>query len=618
MEQKHPLKGSQLQMTQRPLMAQIAAAATLACLFGWLAGRYTGSAVGLLASASAAALAAAVLARRIVRACAREAELRSEAARAEGRRLCLDLAGSLACIIEAKAGYDLGHVVRVQLYCSEMCKELRTDEDTEQAVSAAALMHEIGRLGISHTLLVKRADLTPEEWERIQEYPLLGSRILETIPFPWPVAQIVRHHKERVDGTGYPDGLRGDAIPLGARILAVADAYDAMASPRTYRSGRTPQEAMEQIRQGAGSAFDPRVVEAFFRVMDRVHARLVTAGSWILPSTPGEIADAAREVHALQELASSVSTQLSLSDTLAALSLHLGELVECSACVVYLRDGDFLRACGAYGVNAAYFQGSAARMGTYLTGRVASRGEPALASYMEADLMLAPAEEAWITLRSTLVVPLRVDNRIIGTLNLYHTEPDAFTQDDLRVAALVGELVARGIENARIFEKTRESAFTDPLTGLRNARYLRHYLDQELNRARKNGHSLAVLGVDLDRFKSVNDTFGHERGDEVLRDLGALFEQQLRNYDVVARYAGDEFVIVLPETHRQDARLVAQKIEGAVSRYAEGVRQSEAGFPALGVSIGIAVFPEDGDTARDLLAAADQQMYRSKRARRAA
>ncbi|MGC8668014.1 MAG: bifunctional diguanylate cyclase/phosphohydrolase [Chthonomonadales bacterium] len=610
-------------MRDQPPTAQIATATIAAGIAGWMAAHWTSPSgtfhtAPVVAVASAVLLLGVILSRRAAADCARKAELRLENARAEGKRLCLDLAGSLACIIEAKAGYDLGHVVRVQVYCSEICKELHTDEDTEQAVSAAALMHEIGRLGISHTLLVKRADLTPEEWERIQEYPLLGSRILEAIPFPWPVAQIVRHHKERLDGNGYPDGLRGEEIPFGARILAVADAYDAMVSPRAYRPKRTSEEALEQIRQGAGSAFDPTIVEAFLKAIDRVQTRLVSAGSWILPSAPSEVADAAREVHALQELAASVSAKLSLADTLSALSLHLRELVRYSTCIVYLREGDLLRAYGAYGVNAAHFEQSAARMGTYLTGRVASRGEPALASYLEGDVMLASTPEAWTPLRSTLVVPLRIDHRIIGTLNLYHTEPDAFSQDDLRIAALVGELAARGIENARIFEKTRESAFTDPITGLRNARYLRHCLDQELNRARKNGHNLAVLGIDLDRFKSVNDTFGHERGDEVLRDLGALFEQHLRNYDVVARYAGDEFVIVLPETNRSEARSVVQKIESAVQSYAAGIQQTEPDFPPLGVSIGIAVFPEDGDTAKDLLAAADQEMYQCKRGQRAA
>ncbi len=608
-------------MKDLPLTAKIAFTSLVAGFFAWIAGTQSatlgaGCALGL--GFATAAILWAISTRHKCAARIREAEQRAQIAAAEAKRLCLDLAGSLACIIEAKAGYDLGHVVRVQLYCAEICKELGMDEDAQQAVSVAALMHEIGRLGISQTLLVKRGDLTSDEWERIQQYPLLGSRILAAVPFPWPVANIVRHHKERMDGNGYPDGLRGEEIPLGARILAVADAYDAMVSPRAYRPGKTPEEARAELRKNAGSAFDMKVVDAFLKVIDRVEIRLASAGPWILPSAPNEIADAAREVHALQELAASVNANLSLTDTLQALSVHLSTLVAYSTCVVYLREGDFLRAYGAYGVNATHFRQSAARVGTYLTGRVASRGEPIIASYLEADIMLTPASDPWEPLRSTLSVPLRIDRRIIGTLNLYHVEPNAFHQDDLRVAALVGELVARGIENARIFEKTRESAFSDPLTGLRNARYLRHYLDQELNRARKNGHNLAVLGIDLDRFKSVNDTFGHERGDEVLRDLGFLFEQQLRNYDVVARYAGDEFVIVLPETNRADARSVVQKLEAAVQEYAHTVRRTEPDFPPLGVSIGIAVFPDDGDTAKDLLAAADQEMYQCKRGQRAA
>src|SRR5262249_7045169 len=153
------------------------------------------------------------------------------------------------------------------------------------------------------------------------------------------------------------------------------------------------------------------------------------------------------------------------------------------------------------------FRDSLARLGTYLTGRVASRGEPARASYMAEDILLTPTIEPWTPLRSTLIVPLVADGEVIGALNLYHTEPDFLQPDDTRVMLMVGELAGRAVQNALLFAKTQETAYTDPLTGLRNARYLYQFLQQEMNRAVKNHHPLAVLGMDMDGFKSVNDSY---------------------------------------------------------------------------------------------------------------
>jgi diguanylate cyclase (GGDEF)-like protein len=546
---------------------------------------------------------------------------RLEAERSFAKQMCLAAIETLTYAVEAKTPQNTGHLGRVQAYTVAIARALGIDEDSLDGLRVAALLHDIGQLGVPTTILHKTGALTEEEREKMRAYPVLGGRILSAIPFPWPVVPMVRHHRENFDGTGYPDGLFGEQIPLGARILAVADTYESLVRGLAHRSRCTHAEAIEQIQAAAGTMFDPQVVTAFLSVVDSVNQELERADVWQDGrSAAAEIARAHRDMLALYELACSVGSTLCLSDTLDVLIHKIRAIVNCSTCVIYLleEDREYLRARGVYGQNHWHFRRSRARVGTFLTGRVVSRGQPILTSFMTDDILLHPTAEPWVPLRSTLIVPLVAQKEVIGTINLYHTEPNAFQADDLRVMSLVGEMAGRAVHNACLFTQTQETAFTDPLTGLRNARYLRQFLEQEVNRARKNNHNLAVLGLDLDRFKPVNDTYGHARGDRVLCEIGKILQSQVRNYDLVARYAGDEFVVVLPEAGRQEAELVATKIKRAIERYAESLVVADAQFPRIGVSIGIAIFPVDAGDLRGLLTFADHGMYEDKRASRAA
>lgn len=565
------------------------------------------------------------------------------------RRLCLATIEALVYAVEARTPANIGHLERMQAYVvatglawlakrrdgdssgneavpNETSLEDRTFLDDPEGwlegLRAATLLHDIGRLGVPENILSKEGELTREERDKMRAYPVLGGRILGAVPFPWPVVSIVRHHQEHWSGEGYPDGLSGQAIPLGARILAVADAYDSLVSPRRYRSLCTHETALEELRRAAGIQFDPEVVEAFCSVIDSVRIQQESRGSQERNenvATAQEIARAQREMQSLYDLVCSFTAALSLKDTLSLLTERIHGILNSAACVVFLleENGEVLRAEAAVGANQSFFTASTARVGTYLTGRVVSRGETAKGSFLTDDVELTASSDLWMPLRSTLVAPLKAEGQVIGTLNLYHTDPNAFCHDDQRLMSIVGELAGRAIANARLFTQTQETAYTDALTGLRNARFLRHFLEQEINRARKNDHSLAVLGMDLNGFKAVNDTLGHEQGDEVLCGVSRIFAAQVRNYDLVVRQAGDEFVIVLPETDRLRAEIVAEKVKLAVEAYADWLQQTVSGFPRIGVSIGIALFPEDGSALRELLSHADLRMYDEKRSGKA-
>jgi len=575
--------------------------------------------------------------RRALRRQAAEWEARLAAERRAGQSLCFAVLESLACAIEATHSYDVDHLPCVVAYVAAMARELALPEEETSALRAAALLHNIGRLGVPEHILHKPEPLAPEEQEKLRSHPLLAAQLLEAIPFPWSVVSLVRHYTEHWDGTGYPDGLAGQAIPFGARLLAVAAAYSALQHARPFRAALPSEEAMEAISARAGTQFDPEVVALFRRVIAQMRAGLAATGAQggktPLPASallgplarPGAratldiMAATQRETIGLFTLSQAVTDSLHLEVVGNTLLHSVCTLVPCAACVLFLAedDGEFLRAQAAIGANARHLLGSLARVGTYLTGRAFSRGEVTRASFLAHDLILRDVSDVWIPFRSTLIVPLIADGQPLGTLNLYAEEPEAFGTDALRVMRRIAAQAGHVLENARRFAAVQETAYTDALTGLRNARYLREFLEGELNRSRRENTPLAVLNIDLDNFKPINDTYGHARGDQTLREIAHILHTHIRNYDLAARYAGDEFVVVLSRTGRIPAEAVAAKLKQAVQRHCEALIASDPNFPPLGISIGIALFPEDSEDQQGLLCRSDAAMYLDKQQRRA-
>jgi len=181
-------------------------------------------------------------------------------------RTYLETVTALALAVEAKEAYTAGHSKRVALYAVRIAEAMGLDEPTKKALQYGGLLHDVGKIGIKDSILLKGHDLTPEEREIMQQHPQIGEAILKPLRSLASVAELVRCHHERYDGSGYPQGLKEDAIPLTARILTVADAYDAMATDRPYRKRMSLEDAMAELRKGAGIQFDPQVVEAFLAI----------------------------------------------------------------------------------------------------------------------------------------------------------------------------------------------------------------------------------------------------------------------------------------------------------------------------------------------------------------
>ena len=530
---------------------------------------------------------------------------------------------ALACAIAAKDCYEQHHVCRVREICMLIADKMKLDPDMQDALDIASLVHDVGKLGVPEYILLKPGPLDPDEFAKIANHAAVGAKILERIDYPWDIAGIVRHHHERYDGTGYPDHLSGDQIPLESRIIAVAEVYDALVSDRCYRPGWPHQRAIEHIEKLSGTHFDPRVVGALLEAEAEIASTIRSDKASRQESDDASagdscavgdlIAQANRELVSLFEIAETLSSTLEIDEVLTLLAHKTRRLVEAAACAVLLLDEsapNTLVVRAAVGMHQEVFKGARARFGKGVTGKALSRVKPFIGSYDPNDLGLA------LDFKSCMVIPIVNLGRILGTINLYECHAHAFSSDDIRTLMPVANRAAVAIQNAIAFENLRDSAMKDPITGLYNARYLRSYLERELNRASRQGETVTVLGIDLDNFKAVNDTFGHFKGDVVLKDAADIFRRQLRDYDVAVRNGGDEFVVVLPGTTAQEAVHTAERIRREFDRYAH--RAFGKTLVKIGVSIGIASYPNDANDPESLLAMADAAMYRDKRSHKQA
>jgi len=563
----------------------------------------------------------------------------------DGADLYQVMAHSLVAAVDARDRFARAHTANVTKLTLSIARRMDIPADGIEGLRIAALLHDIGKLWVPEHILLKPGKLTPDQFDKIKNHPALGQKILSGVSFPWPIGGVIRSHHERWDGSGYPDRLEGEEIPLGARIVCLADVYDAMTSKRSYRASNTIEQTIKYIRSAAGTHFDPVVVRAFERVIadgDLPGAALCMIGDadrrlhgGSLPTQDqtragdtsnmdDDVFSTSSQFIAMFEIAQTANTSLDLEKMLYLLASKIKSMVSCSLCVIFLheKDSDQLEVKIALGVNAQYFEGGRTAIGREqgLTGATAETGEGMITQYDTSDVTL-PAflkpwvkVEDWVELRSAMVVPLTWGDTVIGTINLYHANPNAFSDEDFCLLTAVAPQISKAVQNALLFKQTTESALTDVLTGLHNARYLFARLEQELNRAKRLGRPVSVLGLDLDNFKAVNDTFGHQQGDAVLREMAKLFLSQVRDYDLVCRYAGDEFVIVLPDASRSEALETARRIEAAVDAHKPYGQNDKK--VRVGVSVGAATYPDDGHDIRTLIARADVNMYAGKRRRK--
>lgn len=252
------------------------------------------------------------------------------------------------------------------------------------------------------------------------------------------------------------------------------------------------------------------------------------------------------------------------------------------------------------------------RPGEGISGLVAETGEPILVQDVSREKRFLHYKGMLPNIGSFLSIPLTaLDGKVFGVLNLHKTQANGFHEHDKNFFSAVANNLASAMERSRLYEKARKEAMLDELTGIHNRRYFMEYAGRELFKARRHHNAMALIMLDIDHFKTVNDTYGHAVGDQVLIALANALRNGIRQSDMVARYGGEEFVILLPETGMESACRLADKLRE------ESIREATAALPAephgaITFTAGVACFPDDGDTRDELLEAADRRLYLGK------
>jgi putative nucleotidyltransferase with HDIG domain len=507
---------------------------------------------------------------------------------------------SLALAIDAKDQYTHQHILRVQRYSLAIASKLGLTGDELIGLETGALLHDIGKLGVPEYILLKPGKLSPDEFTQIKKHPEIGAAILDPVPFPWPVLPVVKSHHEKWDGTGYPEGLKGEEIPLTARILAVGDVYDALTSSRSYRSAWSHEKALEVIREGAGTHFDPKLVAIFLEVIDGVVAEMATEGIGPLAPPQGAMsplspqAQAARDIQhtstelwTLYEMSQTFTGTSGQRESLAMLAHRLEEILPGAAYLVLLVGSDErLVVHTAQGLNQEFFLRAAATVGglseTVLAGESLYRGE-----YVFDDLMVNTVSAPWTELCSALIVPLVHNGRKLGTINLYHPSVDAFSESDQKLLERIGARVAGALARGELVEGEAHAPVQERL---------REHCQAQV--------PFTLVRIALDGLEAIEAAFGSSRAEAVLEAARGELRSVIRVTDPLLDGDDGELLVMLLGARPDEARHRAERIARQLGGLNLGFLPRGGKACLLDVRLGIASFPEDGLDSATLLSVA--------------
>lgn len=532
----------------------------------------------------------------------------------ELNKLYLSTIETFAMWIDAKDQVTHGHIRRVQTYAVELARSIGVkDEKLIKALEAAALLHDMGKLAVPEHILNKPGKLTPGEFEKMKLHASVGAQILSAIDFPYPVVPIVRHHHENWDGSGYPDGLSGTDIPIGARILAVVDCFDALTSDRPYRPKLSDDEAESILLERRGSMYDPLIVDAFIHVHgvlgheteDLEQARAPQAP--LLMSRRTEATDAVGEnsesVLALYDLARSLAGHAGLVDTAAVILKHLAELLPARVCVLFLYEPERDELVASHATGLDSLVGMRIGTGVGISGWVAANRR--IMTDADARLELSklstgsPSE-----LRRAHSGPLLVGNSLLGVVTLYSSDDKPLSQDRVRTLQLLLPHISTAVQKAIEVDNQRSQQLHDRLTGLPKFATAAQLITGP-NAPAETSHPLLIVFMDVDHLKTINKAYGTDVGDRVLMHVSEIARASLRSGDLLFRYDGDEFVVLLREADVSSAEAVARRLVETLS--ASWFCVPDGRRLCVEVKTGYALAPADGSSLDDLVAVAKRR-----------
>jgi diguanylate cyclase (GGDEF)-like protein/putative nucleotidyltransferase with HDIG domain len=548
-------------------------------------------------------------------------------------KLYLQTIETLAAAVDAKDRYTHGHIRRVQSYATELAKRVGVSDEADlMAIRTGALLHDIGKIAIPEYILNKPTVLTDSEYSRMRLHPVIGSNMLKNIEFPYAVVPIIRSHHERWDGNGYPDGLRGEQIPIAARILAIVDCYDALTTDRPYRSPMQREELIEFFRGESGKAYDPALVDVLVTNLGYIEeigqvasvdaldvwgfAENVSAEPKVLRplqkvqpiSTYGKALAGGTELQAhlfsAFEFARANIQCLTPKDVFAFMGRKLEELASFDAAVFYLADLErgVVVAEHVLGKEGSSLRGIELPLEKKLTGWAASNNQalcnlPPFPDFLGFEQ--SPAFEI------SAIAPMNRNGFIWGAISLYRKEKIKFSDEEFRRVEVIASQTALALANCNAQEGL--GALVDPSTGLANGYHLHLMFDQLVVDAQKFDYPFALMVLRLDD-RRIRRQWGFTSGEEAVRAVANLLRREFRENDLIVRYAADEFFAIVPRIDRNQA----ESIQGRLQSELEKIRiPARSGMQiSIPLESGVAMFPEDGLDVETLVAVAHWQLRR--------
>jgi putative nucleotidyltransferase with HDIG domain len=543
----------------------------------------------------------------------------------ELNKLYLSTVETLAMAIDAKDQITHGHIRRVQCYAVGLAKTLGVNDPRDiRAIEAAALLHDMGKLAVPEHILNKPGKLTASEYDRIKLHASVGAQILSAIDFPYPVVPIVRHHHENWDGTGYPDGLSGANIPIGARIMAVVDCYDALTSDRPYRPALSDEEALSIIEARKGTMYDPVVTDAFVKVHLEISAEVSettreSSAFHELLHPPGgapaaiesggsSTSEVSATLLALSDLASEIGGHTTVEDLVVTLGWRVRQTVPCDLLVFYLRDrvSDDLVAVHASGTGSDELKGLRLRSGEGLSGWVAINRMTIMNSSGSLDLG-DRRKRLTVALESALATPLCASDLVVGVLTLYNAARDSFTSEHQQVVEFAARQIGPALERALGFEQDRMASLFDADTGLPNEKYLERVLASAVYCGRAGGPRPGILMLELlDSGPSGGAASLAAGSNDVLLRLAATARLAVRVTDLVFRTGVHEVTILMSDSSAEAMETVSRRVTEAMRDQPDG-RLS-------GIESAFALFPDHAAEPGDLLRTARARRHQALQA----
>jgi diguanylate cyclase (GGDEF)-like protein/putative nucleotidyltransferase with HDIG domain len=550
---------------------------------------------------------------------------------------------AMAMSVDAKDRYTHGHIRRVQVFAEELAKCCGvTDASELLALKAGALLHDIGKIAIPEYILNKPTVLTASEFEKMKLHPVVGANILKNIEFPYPVMPAVRSHHERWDGRGYPDGLKGEDIPLVARILSLVDCYDALTTDRPYRSPMKRAELEEFFKREAGKAYDPQIVETFLANLDRLEAaekaaELPTQDIWGIREDNQEERPSVRplervqptisyrnalqvdsriqrEIYSVFEFTQADIHGLDRSDVLHFMGRKLENVLTFDAGAFFVADLDSgeIVAERTVGISGGILDGVRLRLEQKLTGWVAANNQALSNLPPFPDFLSYP--EIGTKFAISAIAPMNSAGTVVGAISLYRFNNVKFTEEEFRRLELLSSQTAIALSRVRSATDDEPVLFDHP-TGLPNAFQLHLMFDQISMDAKRYDYPLALLTIHAENSAKGRRRFGLTTIQDAVNFAAGILRGEMRDTDLLTRCGPYEFVVLSPGTNRDQAEALKSRMQDVLD--SSPYKINPESHISVRASVGVAVFPEDGSSLRDLLSCAENRMLEDRELRTA-